>query len=325
MKQDNEKYVVVTGGAGFIGSCVLKELNDRGKNNLIVVDNLGSGPKWKNLVSKKFCDLLHKDQLFEWLHGKEKAIESIVHLGACSSTVEQDAHYLLENNYRYTRRLAEWAIQHGVRFVYASSAATYGDGQQGFSDNHDLLEFLKPLNMYGYSKHLVDLWLYREGLLGSVVGLKYFNIFGPNEWHKGRMASAICQLLPKVQKEGFIELFQSEDPVMAHGEQKRDFLYVKDAARMTCDLLFSKSSGIYNIGSERASSWNELAQGLFLSLQKKVDIRYIPMPQDLVGKYQSYTCADMSKYKKEHALPVTPFQDAICEYVKEYLLQGIHL
>lgn len=323
MKQNAKKSIVVTGGAGFIGSCVLKELNDRGWTKLVVVDSLGSGAKWKNLVGKRFDELLHKDQLLDWLQGKDQSLYAIVHLGACSSTVEQNAHYLLENNYRFTRRLAEWALPRNVRFVYASSAATYGDGREGFSDSHDLLESLKPLNMYGYSKHLVDLWLYREGLLNSAVGLKYFNIFGPNEWHKGRMASAVCQMLPKVQREGHIELFESEDPIFSHGEQRRDFLYVKDAARMTCDLLFSEAAGIYNIGSGIASSWNELAHALFQALQKNVDIRYIPMPSDLKGKYQSYTCADMSKYRTTmKRMETIPFQKAVSEYVEHYLLKG---
>jgi ADP-L-glycero-D-manno-heptose 6-epimerase len=323
---DKEKCIVVTGGAGFIGSCVLKELNDRGITNIVVVDSLGTSFKWKNLVGKKFLDLLHKDQLFDWLRGKESQVESILHLGACSSTVEQNAHYLLENNYRYTKRLAEWALSSSIRFVYASSAATYGDGKEGFSDRHDLLESLKPLNMYGYSKHLVDLWLHREGLLGSVAGLKYFNVFGPNEWHKGRMASAICQLVPKIQKEGFIELFESNDAKIPHGEQTRDFIYVKDAARMTCDILFSKATGIYNIGTGKASSWNDLADGIFQALSKKRDIRYIPMPKDLVGTYQNYTCADMTKYAQERQQVATmSFQKAVVDYVTHHLIEGRYL
>ena len=318
-----EKLLVVTGGAGCIGSNVISELNRRGIDRIVIVDNLGSTSKWKNLVGKRFHELLHKSQLFDWLQGRESEIEAIVHLGACSSTVEQDASYLLENNYRYTRRLAEWSIQHQVRFVYASSAATYGDGKQGFQDSHEKIQDLKPLNMYGYSKHLVDLWLYQEKLLDSVVGLKYFNVFGPNEWHKGRMASAICHLLPQVQEKGVVQLFGSDSKEIPNGEQKRDFVYVRDAARMTCDLLFSKASGIFNIGSGRASSWNELAYAIFAALKRAPHIEYIPMPADLVGKYQDYTCADMKKY--EHVVPnfkMTPFSEAVQEYVLQYLLKG---
>ena len=195
--------------------------------------------------------------------------------------------------------------------------------QAGFSDAHHGIERYKPLNMYGYSKQLVDLWLYRESLLDSVVGLKYFNVFGPNEWHKGRMASAIYHFLPQIQEKGYVQLFESEAKEVPHGEQKRDFLYVKDAARMTCDLLFSSSTGLFNVGSGLASSWNELAQALFRAIGKEPDIRYIPLPADLKGKYQEYTCADMSKYRSAvNEMSVTPLNDAVQDYVLNHLLTG---
>ena len=325
MKHSCEKVLIVTGGAGFIGSNVIKELNSRGIGRILVVDNLGSGCKWKNLVGKTFYDLLHKSQLFDWLALRGDEVEAIIHLGACSSTVEQDASYLLENNYQYTRHLAEWAIQRDIRFVYASSASTYGDGKEGFSDDHHFIDTLKPLNMYGYSKQLVDLWLYQEKLLPYVVGLKYFNVFGPNEYHKGRMASAICHLLPQVQEKGTINLFSSTAKEIPSGEQKRDFIYVKDAAKMTVDLLFSKAVGIYNIGSGVASSWNELAFALFKALKKEPSIEYIPLPADLVGKYQDYTCADMSKFKEVFPLfRPTSFSSGVEEYVLHYLVKGLH-
>lgn len=194
----NEKLIVVTGGAGFIGSGVIRYLNDKGHKNLVVIDEMGQTEKWKNLVGKQFADIIEKDQFFKWLEGRQSAIQAFIHLGACSSTVETDASYLLENNYRFSVRLAEYALKHGQRFIYASSAATYGDGSKGFSDAG--IDDLHPLNMYGYSKQLFDLWLKNQGLLDRVVGLKYFNVYGPNEGHKGRMASLIWHILPVVQK-----------------------------------------------------------------------------------------------------------------------------
>lgn len=317
------KMIVVTGGAGFIGSGVVKTLNDQGYTNLIIVDNLASTEKWKNLVGKSFSDILHKNSLFDWLQGRQSEIGAFIHLGACSSTTELDANYLLENNYRYSRRLAEYALSNNIRFIYASSAATYGDGNDGFIDSHEFLEQLQPLNMYGYSKHLFDLWLKRENLLDRVVGLKYFNVYGPNENHKGRMCSAIVRMVPDVLKNGFVSLFASDRPeTYADGEQKRDFVYVKDVARMTVAFLDNDSKGIFNIGTGEAISWNRLARAVFLALHKPENIKYIQMPDDLKGKYQYYTKADMSKTKKAlgSSADQMVFEDAIADYVTKHLI-----
>jgi len=326
MKVYEDQYVVVTGGAGFIGSGVIRHLNDLGLDNIIVVDELGTTEKWKNLVGKGFADVIEKDHIFDWLQGKESAIEAFIHLGACSSTVETDASFLLENNYRFSIRLAEYALKNDHRFIYASSAATYGDGSQGFSDNHDELEKLHPLNMYGYSKHLFDLWLKNQGLLNKVVGLKYFNVFGPNEYHKGRMASAITQILPTAQKEGVVRLFKSSEPErFADGEQCRDFIYVKDAARMTCAFLENEAAGIFNIGTGTPGTWNTVASGVFKALKATSNIQYIKMPEDLTGKYQNYTCAEMSKTKEALGDAISsckPLEEAVVDYVSNYLLQG---
>lgn len=319
MKNPKDQVLILTGGAGFIGSGVLKVLNDEGISNILVVDELGHDEKWKNLVGKKFDQLIHKDHLFEWLKGREQEIAGIIHLGACSSTVETDASYLLENNTHYSRKLAEYALAHQIRFIYASSAATYGDGSQGFSDDHELLESLRPLNMYGYSKHLFDLWLYREKVLDQVTGLKYFNVFGPNEYHKGRMSSALLKMVPAALKTGKISLFKSNDPKYGDGEQVRDFIYVKDAARITVNLLKTGQMGIYNVGSGRGETWNALAQATKIALQKPIQIEYIDMPDDLKGKYQNYTCAPITKSNKS---PTFSLIEGVGDYVQNYLLAG---
>lgn len=314
--------IVVTGGAGLIGSCLVRHLNEQGRSNLVIVDNLGKSEKWKNLVRKNFEEIVHKDDLFTWLEGREKDIEAIIHLGACSSTVETDCNYLLENNTRFSMRLATYALKQGIRFIYASSAATYGDGALGFSDDEHLLECLAPLNMYGYSKHLFDLWLKRRGALDKVVGLKYFNVFGPNEYHKGRMGSALLKMVPDALTKGSISLFKSNDPQhFSDGEQLRDFLYVKDAAAMTAAFLDNDLTGIYNVGAGQARSWNDLARSMTTSLPRPFTIEYVDMPADLAKKYQNYTCADMSKWQKA-SLPSAAYtlEKAVEDYLTHYLL-----
>lgn len=325
MKMYDDQLIVVTGGAGFIGSCVVRHLNDLGMRNIVIVDHLGTSEKWKNLVGKSFVEILDKSQLFQWLRGKESSIEAFIHLGACTSTVETDAGYLLENNYRFSVNLAEYAFENDQRFIYASSAATYGDGSKGFKDEEHALQTLQPLNMYGYSKQLFDLWLKDQGFLNRVVGLKYFNVFGPNEYHKGRMASVITHILPTAQREGVIKLFKSSDPAhFGDGNQQRDFVYVKDVARMTCAFLENDATGIYNIGSGYAGTWNEIARAVFKAIDKPANIHYIDMPADLKGKYQNYTCADMVKTENvlKKASHCRPLENSVVEYVRDYLISG---
>lgn len=316
-----DKYIVLTGGGGLIGSGVLKMLNEKGLHNVVVVDDFDAAEQWKNLLGKRFWDLLHKTELFSWLEGRSDEIEAFIHLGACSSTVEKDVNYLLENNYRFSIRLAEYALTHGHRFIYASSAATYGDGSLGFSDAHAKLKEYSPLNAYGFSKHLFDLWLLEQNLLEKVVGLRYFNVYGPNEYHKGRMSSAILKMVPEAQESGKIRLFQSNDPKYSDGGQIRDFIYVKDAARMTLQFLENEVGGIFNIGTGVEQTWNALAQAVMRALDLPLSIEYIPMPDDLRGKYQNYTLADMEKSKKLGLdLAQYSLEEGVKDYVQNYLL-----
>lgn len=325
MKLYDDQLIVITGGAGFIGSGVIRHLNDKGFNNLIIVDELRQTEKWKNLVGKKFVDVLSKSQLFGWLEGKESLVEAFIHLGACSDTMETDASYLLENNYRYSVKLAEYALKHGQRFIYASSAATYGDGSKGFVDDVSQIYELQPLNMYGFSKQLFDQWALNEGVLDKLVGLKFFNVFGPNENHKGRMASAITRMVPQIQKGEKVRLFKSTEPAkFSDGEQKRDFIYVKDAVRMACAFLKNDAGGIYNIGSGKASTWNELALAVYRALERPSQIEYIDMPPELVNKYQNYSRADMKKTEAvlKNEIHCMPLEDSVGDYVRNYLTTG---
>jgi len=322
MKIFDDKYIILTGGAGFIGSAVLEELNNLNIDNIIVVDDLGCDERWKNLVKKRFIDFVHKDDLFDWLQGREDDIEAFIHLGACSSTVEKDADYLMENNTHFSMELAQYALENEHRFIYASSAATYGDGKLGFSDAHEQLGQFAPLNMYGYSKHLFDLWLQREKLLDKVTGLKFFNVFGPGELHKGRMASAVVKMTADVQAKGEISLFKSNDPAnFADGEQVRDFIYVKDVTKMIVQFLQKDLFGIYNVGRGEGSTWNQLANAVFKALDVAPKIKYIDMPEDLIGKYQNYTVADMKKSIRANLhMPTYSLDEGVRDYVRGHLL-----
>lgn len=327
MRIFDDQYILITGGAGFIGSCLIKHLNEKGLDNIIVVDDLGMDDKWKNLVGKQFADIVPIGELFNWLRGKERQVEACIHLGANSSTVEKDADLLLENNYRYTKRLCSWCVDNDVRFIYASSAATYGDGSKGFSDDEANLEILRPLNMYGYSKHLFDLYAKEQGLLDKIVGLKYFNLFGPNEWHKGRMSSVVVKFVKQIQERGFVELFCSSEPdKYKDGEQVRDFLYVKDAVKMTEAFLSNDVGGIFNIGAGKPESWKKLTKATFSAMHVPEKITYIKMPDDLIGKYQNYTCADMSKTKGVlgAVAQTRDLESSVTDYVQNHLLTGAH-
>lgn len=322
-----EKRIIVTGGAGFIGSCSLWKLNREGIDNIIVVDNLGTSEKWRNLVGKKFADYVQKDDFLPLLlAGKFGGIRAIAHLGACSSTTCADAPYLIRNNYEYSKTLAGWARSHGARFVYASSAATYGDGDEGYDDSVEMLDRLKPLNMYGYSKHLFDLWMLRNGFLRAAAGIKFFNVFGPNEYHKGEMMSVICKRFRDVRDRGAIGLFKSYRTGYADGGQKRDFIYVKDAVEAVFFLLtHPAANGIFNLGSGAARSWNDLASAMFAAVGKPPRIDYIDMPEEIRPKYQYFTEAKMDRLRRAgFDRPAASLEEAVKDY-SAYLRSGAFL
>lgn len=315
--------IIVTGGAGFIGSALIWKLNQMGEDNILVVDHLGQTEKWKNLCALHFNDYLEKADFLQRLKAgsfHQASIKAIFHLGACSSTTETDATYLIENNYEYSKQLAEFAVARKIRLIYASSAATYGSGEKGYGDNEKLLPSLMPMNMYGYSKHMMDLWAWRKGYLRQIVGLKYFNVFGPNEYHKGEMRSMVVKAFEQIRESGKVRLFKSCNSEYADGEQVRDFLYIKDAVDMTLYFMEKpEQNGIFNIGSGSAVTWKQLVQNLFDALGQKPNIVYIDMPPELADKYQYHTCADISKLQKAgYQNPVTNLTEAVKEYT-EYL------
>ncbi len=322
--------IIVTGGAGLIGSAVVWELNQRGITDIVIVDHLRESDKWKNLVHLQFSDYVDKADFISNLNTNTLAhyhVKAMIHLGACSNTMETNADYLMSNNFDYTKQLAEHCVKNNIRFIYASSAATYGKGVHGYQDNETQLTKLEPLNMYGYSKHLFDLWAQKKGLFDEIVGLKYFNVYGPNEYHKKDMRSLVLKAFYQIRETGRLQLFKSYRSDYADGQQQRDFLYVKDAVNMTLFFLdHPKTHGIYNIGSSVSRSWNDLAASIFASMQLPCAIDYIDMPQQIRDKYQYFTQADISKLKNagyiEHLFSL---EAAVSDYVQGYLLTDGHL
>jgi ADP-L-glycero-D-manno-heptose 6-epimerase len=316
--------IVVTGGAGFIGSAIVWRLNQLGKDNILVVDELAEDEKWKNLVGLNFTDYLDKDNFIEKIidGDPDLDIEAIIHMGACSSTTEKDAGYLMHNNFKYTQELAKYCLGNNVRFIYASSAATYGNGEQGYDDNENELDALRPMNMYGYSKQLFDLWAKKNNLLDKIVGLKFFNVYGPNEFHKGDMRSVVHKAYGQIKETGKVNLFKSYKKDYEDGEQMRDFIYVKDAVDMTLFFLENKDkNGIFNIGTGNARTWNDLVTIIFKSLNKQANVEYIEMPESIRDKYQYFTQANLHKlFDAGYDQPITSLEDGINDYVKNYLI-----
>ena len=322
--------IIVTGAAGFIGRNTVAELNRRGEDELILVDELGKDEKWKNLVGLQYEDIVSPDEFLGLIEdGTFAEARACIHLGACSATTERDADFLLRNNYQYTRVLCNWALGNDIRFVYASSAATYGDGAQGYDDDDAVTPTLRPLNMYGYSKHMFDLWALKRGLFdqaegGNIVGLKYFNVFGPYEDHKGEMRSVVAKSFEQIRATGKVQLFKSYRPEYPDGGQKRDFISVKDAVDVTLHFALQEAEapgGLFNCGTGQAHTWVDLATPVFEAMGLPVAIEFIEMPEALRGKYQYFTESDVTKLRGAgYTQPFTPLHSAVRGYVAEYLL-----
>jgi len=316
--------VLVTGGAGFIGSALVWELNRRGCSNVVIADSVAASARQRNLRALQFTDYLDAyDALARLRSGSLGRFDYVFHLGACSSTLETNVEFMTRNNFEFSRDLAEWVVGAGVRFVYASSAATYGDGSAGMDDSDaSRIAELRPLNVYAQSKQQMDLHAWRNGWLDRVVALKYFNVFGPNEEHKGEMQSVARKGFTQVSETGVLRLFKSYRPEYRDGEQKRDFLYVKDAVAMTLYLAASPgAAGVFNIGSGEAHSWLEVAHALFNALGALPRIEFVEMPPAIRDKYQYFTQANIGKLRAAgYNAPVTPLDEAVRDYVTNYLV-----
>jgi ADP-L-glycero-D-manno-heptose 6-epimerase len=315
------KQIVITGAAGFIGRNTVETLNKRGYDDILLVDDLGTEDKWRSLRGLHYEDLISPAHFLSLVENQTlPPTEAIIHLGACSATTERDADFLLNNNYHYTRTLCEWSLRNGVRFIYASSAATYGEGAQGYSDSDAETPKLRPLNMYGYSKHMFDLWALKHELFDKIVGLKYFNVFGPYEDHKDDMRSVVSKSYGQIGREGKVRLFKSYRPDYKDGEQKRDFVYVKDAVDVTLSFLENRTaSGLFNCGTGVARTWKDLANAVFAAMNLPPQIEFIEMPETLKGKYQYFTQAEISKLRSVgYIRPFTSLEDAVADYIHSY-------
>jgi ADP-L-glycero-D-manno-heptose 6-epimerase len=324
---------IITGGAGFIGSAICWRLNSLGISDIVIIDTDRDKTKEKNLENLKFSEFIDKDTFIKKLNDTRfsEKTDTLYHMGACSSTTETNMDFLKKNNFEYSKTLGEWCLKNNIRYIYASSGATYGDGSKGFDDDIDLIKHLEPLNKYGLSKQMFDLWVLENNLQNKFVGLKYFNVFGPNENHKGDMRSMVNKSYAQIKETGMMKLFKSERKEYRDGEQKRDFLYVKDAVEMTVFFdptnPFGKDkSGIFNIGSGEASTWNRLANAIFKAMSLEPNIVYVDMPDNLKDQYQYFTEANIEKirsagYKNE----ITSLEDAVRDYVVNYLSKDKYL
>ncbi len=319
--------IIVTGAAGFIGSCLVGYLNQQGYDDIILVDDFQREDKRPNYQNKRFLEKIDRKDFFRWINGKGNYIQAIFHLGARTDTTEKNEDIFEDLNLRFSQKLWNICTTFQIPFIYASSAATYGDGSLGFDDDPELLPHLKPLNPYARSKHAFDLWvmeqIQKERYPFFWVGLKFFNVYGPNEWHKGRMASVVYHAYRQIQKEGKVRLFKSYKPEYAHGEQKRDFIYVMDVVKVLYYLWMEKPScGIYNLGTGKSRTFNDLIAALFKALSLPTEIEYIEMPDDIKNSYQYFTEANMERFRREtgYELPFMSVEEGVAHYVEHFLV-----
>ncbi len=316
--------IVVTGAAGFIGSYFTGKLNRAGFNNLVLVDRYDDPAKEPNLHSKQFTQLVDREGFFDWFNQKHKEVEMIFHLGARTDTIGQEAESYEALNLRYSQKLWKACTAHEVPLVYASSAATYGNGEKGFSDDHHNISGLKPLNLYAWSKHDFDVWvLNQKNTPRFWAGLKFFNVYGPNEYHKGRMASVVLHAYQTILNTGGMKLFRSHRDDIPDGEQKRDFVYVDDIAEVMLFFLENqKHPGIYNVGTGKARSYLDLTMAVFESMNKEPDIEFIDTPVDIRKRYQYFTEADIQKLREiGYSRSFTGLESGVSEYVSQFLSQ----
>ncbi|MGY0395221.1 MULTISPECIES: ADP-glyceromanno-heptose 6-epimerase [unclassified Fusobacterium] len=324
--------IIVTGAAGMIGSAMVWKLNEMGRNDIIVVDKLRTEEKWLNLRKRDYADWVDRDDLFDWLSNSANAekITGVVHMGACSATTERDGDFLMSNNYGYSKKLWEFCAARQIPYVYASSAATYGGGELGYNDDVSVEELkkLQPLNKYGYSKKIFDDWAFKQSIAPKQwCGLKFFNVYGPQEYHKGRMASMVFHTFNQYRDNGGVKLFKSHKEGFKDGEQLRDFVYLKDVVDVIYYLLTEKvESGVYNIGTGEARSFLDLSMATMRAaannpeLKQEEVIEFIPMPEDLRGRYQYFTQASMEKLKRAgYTKKFTSLEDGVKDYVENYL------
>ena len=317
--------IIVTGAAGFIGSAFVKKLNTEGFNDIILVDDFSKEKKKRNYQNKKFTNLVERNKLFEWLDENNKFVEFIIHLGARTDTTEFDVSIFDELNLNYSKQIWQKCVEYGLPLLYASSAATYGMGELGYDDKHEIIEKLKPLNPYGESKNDFDKWaLAQEKKPYFWAGFKFFNVYGPNEYHKGRMASVIFHTFNQIKATGKMKLFRSHNPNFGDGEQMRDFVYVKDVVEVLFWFInHRKNSGIYNLGSGTARSFRDLAENTFKALDLEPNIEFIDTPEDIRDKYQYFTEANMQKLKKiGYQNSFNTLESGVFDYVQNYLSEN---
>ncbi len=320
--------IIVTGGAGFIGSNLVAGLEKRGHNDIIICDTLGHDEKWRNVAKREMAEFIMSNDLFEFLNDHASEISMIYHLGGVSATTETNADLIVQSNFQLPVNLWRWCCRHGTRFVYASSAATYGDGASGFDDDFssDVLETYRPLNAYGWSKHAFDRWVARVVRTGRVrppqwVGLKFFNVYGPNEYHKGGQRSVVSQIHDKIARGESATLFRSHNPKYPDGGQLRDFVWVQDCVDVMLWLYDNhKVNGVFNLGTGKARSFLDLAHAVYAALDKKPDIKFVDTPENIREKYQYFTEAKMDRLRAAgYSKEFTSLEDGVRAYVQDYL------